>query len=241
MSPLRSYGATGAKPPIALQRVRLRLKRAGPAAYLSHLQQIETVRKALEKSAWPVSKSDSRKPKIKASFGPAISVGYESEAEYCDVELVARLDMKTAGDMLQKQLPEGYSLMSVKSIPRFFPSLDQTLNAGRYEIKSPLLMGTEGKWTDFWSRENFPVIKKKADIDVVVDARACVCSYALKGDHLELLLRFGPGRTLKPERIAHAVCGWDEEQASVGPQNTTLHVKRLQLYLEKENGELIEP
>lgn len=226
---------------IALQRVRLRFRRWGSASALTHLQQIESIRRALEKSTWPLSQTDGKKPKTKVSFGPAISVGYESDAEYCDVELVSRLNMATAGEMLQPHLPEGYALMQVKSIPRFFPSLDQTLNAASYEVDTPLLAGTDSRWSEFEKKDHVMVTKKKGNGDVVVDARACVRSWKLDHDRLLLDIRFGPGRTLKPERIMQSVLGLDDAQVEMGPANPTLKVKRLKFYLEKDNGELLEP
>lgn len=226
---------------IAMQRVRLRFRRWGMASALTHLHQIEAIRRALEKSGWPLAPSEGKKPKPKVSFGPAISVGYESDAEYCDVELVARLNMTNAGETLQPHLPEGYALMNLKSIPRFFPSLDQTLNAASYEIVSPLLSGTETKWAQFEKEKNVMVTKKKESGDVVIDARACVRSLKLEGDRLMLDIRFGPGRTLKPERIMQAVLGLDDAQVEMGLANPTLKVKRLKFYLEKDTGELLEP
>ncbi len=226
---------------IALQRVRLRFRRWGAGALLTHLQQIETIRGALEKSAWPLSKTEGKRAKPKVSFGPAISVGYESEAEFCDVELISRVNMATAPTDLQPHLPEGFALLNVKSIPRFFPSLDQTLNAASYEVVSPLITGTANKWENFMKQENFMVTKKKGNGDVVVDARPCVRSYTLDGEKLLLDIRFGPGRTLKPERIMQAVLGLDDGQVEMGAANPTLKVKRLKLYFEKDSGELVEP
>lgn len=86
----------GLLPIPVLRRVRMRLARTGPAAWISHLQQIDLIRRALMKSDWAVSMSNAKKTKPKVSFGPAISVGYESEAEYADVDLTGRLDMAEA-------------------------------------------------------------------------------------------------------------------------------------------------
>jgi len=175
------------------------------------------------------------------AFGPAISVGYESEAEYVDVELAARLEPVKAREDLQKTLPEGYGVVSVKSIPRFFPSLEETLNAARYELVSPLFVGTEEKWKQFAASERFMVIKKKADREEVIDARACVKTWTLEGENLDIVVRFGPGRTLKPERIAQAVCGLTDADIEMGGPECKVRVKRVQFFLEKQGGELVEP
>jgi hypothetical protein len=131
--------------------------------------------------------------------------------------------------------------MTVKSIPRFFPSLDQTLNAASYEMIAPYLEGTREHWENFSKKDHVMVVKKKSDREEVIDARACVKSWTLDQDRLLLDIRFGPGRTLKPERILQAVCGFDDAQVEMGTPTSTLRVKRLKLFLEKNTGELVEP
>lgn len=224
-----------------LQRLRLRLKRTGPAMALSHLHQIDAIRRALRNTGWPVSIQGSKRINFKVAFGPAISVGYESEAEYCDVDLSARLDVTQAKAELAAHLPSGFSLMDLRSIPRFSPSLDQSLNIASYEVSSPLLNGTTPEWDKFWAEKNFLVTKKKEDRDVVIDARPLVRSWILSNEKLELMLRFGPGRTLKPERLIQAVLGLTDDQVRMGTPTCVLEIKRRQLYFEKSNGDLFEP
>jgi radical SAM-linked protein len=226
---------------VALQRVRLRFRRFGEGTKLSHLHQIDALRRAFIDAKWPVASAHGKRHKVRASFGPAVSVGLESECEYCDVELESRIDPKTAPTSIQPHLPAGYELMSLKSIPRFFPSLDQTLNGAAFEVTSPLLVGTEPKWNQFWSQPHFIVLKKKESGDVAIDARACVVSWKLDDDTLNFMLRFGPGRTLKPERIIQAVCGLDETQVDIAAGEAPLRVKRKQLYMERQDGSFVEP
>lgn len=238
--PALSAGA-GLRPPVSLQRVRVRLAREGEAAYLSHLQQIEAIRRAFAGSGWPLAMSQGKKPRPKMSFGPAISVGYASDAEYVDVEMAARLEPDRARELLAPRLPAGYRVVQVKSIPRFFPSLEQALNLGVYRVRSPLLRDSASAWENFWRQERWPVVKKKENQDVVVDARACVREWRLEGEDVTLHVRFGPGRTLKPERIVQNVCGLTPEQSDVSLSGSPVSVRRLELYFEKENGELVLP
>jgi radical SAM-linked protein len=226
---------------VALQRVRLRFRRFGEGAKLSHLHQIDALRRAFIAAKWPVATAHGKRHKVRASFGPAVSVGLESDCEYCDLELESRLDPKSAPAALQPHLPAGYELMTLKSIPRFFPSLDQTLNGVAYDVSSALLVGTESKWAAFWGQPNFIVVKKKESGDTAIDARACVVSWKLDRDTLNLMLRFGPGRTLKPERIVQAVCGLDETQVDIAAALAPLRVKRKQLYMERQDGSFVEP
>ena len=114
-------------------------------------------------------------------------------------------------------------------MPSLFPS------------EKPLLVGSEARWAEFEKKDHVMVTKKKGTGDVVIDARPCVRSWKLNQDQLTLDIRFGPGRTLKPERIMQAVLGLEDAQVEMGPLNPRLKVKRLKFYLEKDNGELLEP
>jgi len=241
ISGARQYVNLSGNPAVTLQRVRVRLSRDIDAAGITHLQQIELIKKMILASGWPIALSGSKRSRPRISFGPAISVGYLSEAEYFDVELASRLDLAKAPTSLAPHLPPGYQLIQLKSIPRFFPSLDQSLNMARYKISSKVLEGSRGHWENFWKKENFFVTKKKEDRDVVIDARPCVKSWDLVNGDLDLFLRFGPGRTLKPEKIIQAVCGLTDEQTRPGINEGELRVLRLQLFFEKDTGVLNEP
>lgn len=233
---------TSFSPVVPILRARLRLARRGAeAASLTHLNQIDALRKALGLSDWPVAKTQGKRPQVKASFGPAISVGYESEAEYCDVELNARLDFQKCRESFEKHLPSGYSLMSARSIPRFFPSLEKSINMASFEIHSPALEGAEAVWKEFLVAQQYPVTKKKEDRTVVIDARPLVKDLKVAGSRMDLTLRFGPGKTLKPERIIQSLLKLTDEQAAMGTPSCVLRVKRSQFYFEKPTGECIEP
>lgn len=224
-------------PPVMLQRVRIRFSREGAGAEKTHLQQIDAIRRAIREANWPVSASQGKRPVMKISFGPAISVGVESLAEYCDVQLASRMDLKKAHQDLAAKLPEGYGVLEVKSIPRFFPSLEETINLVHVKIESELLAEGRPKWEAFEAATSFPVIKKKEDREVVIDARPLVKKWSIDGNAVEIHLRFGPGRTLKPERVLQAVLGLSDESCAVGTPTCQIRVKRLAFYFEKDNGE----
>jgi len=226
--------------PCVIQRVRVRLSRRGPATQLSHLGQIEVLRRGLQNSTWPVATSQSKRPKVRVGFGPAISVGYESDCELMDVDLHSQLDFKTAKGFLGNVLDEGFSVLDVKSIPRFFPSLEESINVVFYEIDSRFLKGTEERWKAFWDKKSYDVIKKKRDREEVIDARQCVRAWDLSGEGLNLELQFGPKRTLKPERIIQAICNLDDDQVAVAGPTPSMRVCRKKLCFEKQNGDLIE-
>lgn len=176
-----------------------------------------------------------------AAFGPAIAAGYESEAEYVDVELKDRIRFDTAATELAPHLRRGYGIVWVKSIPKYFPSLEQSVNLASYEVRSPWLGETRPRWEKFWAEKEFIVVKKKGDGDKAVNARSTVREWRLDGELLRLDIRIGPGRTLKPERIVAAVCGRTEEETRATDSARQFQVIRKRLSFETSKGELIDP
>lgn len=117
-------------------RYRVCVSRLGAARDLTHLAQIELLRRSVLASRLPAVMDKRRKRlRPKLAFGPAISKGYESMAEYFDLELTSLLSAEEVGAALGKNLCSGFALTHVRRIPRFFPSLDASINVVRYVIR----------------------------------------------------------------------------------------------------------
>lgn len=218
-----------------VQRIRIRLRREQKARLLSQLEQVDLLRKTIKQLNWPVVLGTGKRHPMRVSFGPAISVGHESEAEYCDVELAERVDLVKAKQELDSSLPEGYGCVWVKHVPLLFPSLEELLNTTLYRVDGldpavamPLLSAR-------LNAPEFLVVRKTMTGDQVIDAKPLVKQLDAEGASIRLVLRFGPKRTLKPERILQTACQLDDENVQV------LRVCRAALYMEKPDGTLVEP
>ena len=69
-------------------RVRFRYSKAGKVRFCSHRDLARVWERALRRARLPVAYSEGFSPRPKLSFGLALSTGYESVAEYVDVELM---------------------------------------------------------------------------------------------------------------------------------------------------------
>lgn len=219
------------------QRMRIRLSRSGEARALTHRQQIDLLRAALRRLPWPLATAGAKGKALRVAFGPAVSVGYESQAEYMDVDLTAARDPGALERELTAVLPRGYACLSVKKIPPRFPSLEQTLNVGEYKVAGlPLAPADmEAKAAAFQSRPACVIAKKKGDRVEMIDAKPLVREMVFDGDRARLLMRFGPGKNLKPERVLQHILELTEEQMNL------LSVTRLALYAELPGGRLALP
>jgi radical SAM-linked protein len=219
-------------------RYRVRLSRTGGASALTHLAQIEALRSAVVCSGLPfVPDGRKKRPRPRISFGPAISVGYESHAEYFDLELSAGLPTEDIARSLSKTLREGFAIRGLRRIPAFFPSLDASINVVRYEICGPFPTDSQGALERLLARVEIPIDKVKdggARIERV-DARPLIREAVFEApDRLGMTLRFGPKRTVKPEALLRELLG-------AGVLVERFRIVRKELLSETSGGELMMP
>jgi radical SAM-linked protein len=219
-------------------RYRVRVSRMGPASRLSHLEQIEALRSAVLRSGLPFIPDGRRKrPRPRLSFGPAISVGYESLAEYFDMDLSGALPPADCAQKLGGALGPWFMVQNVRRIPAFFPSLDASINVVRYEIRGPFPGGAAESLARFLVRTEIPIQKAKdggARIERI-NVRPLIVAAGMEAlDLLALTLRFGPKRTVKPEAVLRE---W------LGPQAPLegFRVLRKELLSETSGGQMLMP
>lgn len=209
----------------------------GPARHLTHLAQIERLRRAVGESGLPAVLFKRRKaPRPKLAFGPAISLGYESAAEYFDLELNAVLSPAEVAEALGRSLKDGLQVVSVRRIPQFYPSLDASINVVRYEIQGEFPGDGAATLAAFLGRPGIVIEKLKEGGARVerIDVKPLIIDMRLSAaDRLELSLRFGPNRTVKPEALLKE---WLGEAAAAG-----FRIFRKELYSETSRGELLAP
>ena len=213
-------------------RMRLRFSRKGDVRFLSHLEQIDVFRRLFRRADLPVAYSLGFSPQVKAAFGPAVSVGYESESEYVELELAKRVEPAEMIERLDKALPRGFKTLEAKKIPVFFPSLDSLLNIAVYRIGAAA--GDE-KIKLFLSASEIIIEKIKENKVIKIDAKTLIKELKNKDGSLYLELRFGPKKNVKPEKIVQLLLGLTDDQAKL------LSVCRTGFLIEKKDGTILEP
>lgn len=215
-----------------VQRLRLRFARRGIVRFLSHLEQIEMFRRVMRRSGLPIIYTAGFSPQLRMAFGPAISVGYESGSEYVEIELSRNVDANEAQAQIHKELPAGFELLSVKKVPVFFPSLDSLLNVANYEIRADV---SDDQLRHFLAQPEIIVDKKKENRIERIDVRPLIRELRKEPYGCFLQLRFGPKKTVKPERIVQLLLGIGESESKNIPINRT------DLLIEKRDGGISEP
>ena len=121
-----------------MDKMRVALTKTDETKYVGHLDFGRAIERALRRAKLPVAYSVGFNPHMKLSFGPALSVGVASAAEYVDVEMTEPFDALDFGRILSAQLPPGLAFVAAQ--PVFSSSsLAAALNLAAYQVTVGLL------------------------------------------------------------------------------------------------------
>lgn len=91
---------------------RVVYQKCGRAKYISHLDLMRAMQRAIKRSKLPIWYTQGFNPHIYIMFPLTLSLGFESRAEVMDFALVENLPFEEVKKRLDEQLPEGMKLLS---------------------------------------------------------------------------------------------------------------------------------
>ena len=115
-------------------RYRIRYHKKGRAAFLGHQETSGALRRAVRAAGLPLIYSQGFHPRVRISFGPALPVGMESEAEFADVWLYKSVDSKKVVKRLNDHLPEGMRVIAAGPLSKVTPSIEEDIASMTYQI-----------------------------------------------------------------------------------------------------------
>ena len=119
-------------------RLRVRFTKLGKVRFIGHRDLARVWERAVRKAGLPISYSQGFSPRARLSFGLALSTGYESDAEYVDLDLDATLDHAALAALparLSHCLPSGVDVTAVALVATNAPSLQQAVTSCAYTIE----------------------------------------------------------------------------------------------------------
>jgi len=191
-------------------KLRVKYTKLGEAAYLSHLDLMTVLRRAMARAEIPIGFSKGFHPQMLLSMGPALSLGHESEAEFLDVGLVAPMAPELFQQRMNAVLPKGIEFLKVWEVPTSAPSLNGTLQELSYDIE--LREITDPSWNSHrLEREvaalnrsdQLPILRNRTKKSQTIDIRPMIKELSLIGpNRLHLVTRFGQTTgTVKPVEV----------------------------------------
>mgnify|MGYP001825456465 CR=1 FL=1 len=220
-------------------RLRVRFTKHGKVRFTSHRDVARIWERVVRRAQLPVAYSEGFNPRVKLSFGLALSTGHESEAEYIDIDLVPEraggVDVDALRQLLTELLPEGMTATAVGITDRRGPSLQQAVTSctWRIDVADIDVETAAGAVARALAAESLVVTRERKGKEVTDDLRPLVLRLDVDGpmeDGVRLTAELGTQpRAVRPsellaaldpplaERRVHRITQWtttDDDQRS---------------------------
>ena len=126
--------------PFSKLRLRASFSKGEEVRFLSHLDLIRTIHRALRRSRIPILYSKGFSPRPKVAFGPPLSLGMTGQNEYFDLLLSDLFPLRKISPSdfvfsMNQVLPKGFIIREAIPLPPQSPSLTEILNIGVYRVE----------------------------------------------------------------------------------------------------------
>ncbi|MBU1318005.1 MAG: TIGR03960 family B12-binding radical SAM protein [candidate division Zixibacteria bacterium] len=217
-------------------RVRVKWSKSADVRFLSHLDNTRVFERALRRGNIAVAYSQGFHPHQKIAFGPPLTLGYASDAEYFDVQLEAPYNTEMF-DRLNAVLPNGFYISQTKPLFGKSQSLSSRINVSVYEIELPMSSETAAERRDQTLTMESLVVSRKTKTDVLeIDIRPGILELNLRGSNgttlLEMTCGFGTLTFARPAEVLQHGFGLTEEEIA------QLAIKRTELLIQIEDKRL---
>ncbi len=115
-------------------KLRLRLHKTGNAKYVSHLEFMTVLQRAIKRSQLPLRFSQGFHPHPRLSFPDALPTGVESLAEIVDIELFQPFPAEQTIELLNAELPDGFAVASGQQVHWRTPSPGASIISSDYLV-----------------------------------------------------------------------------------------------------------
>lgn len=157
-------------------RVILQFEKTGPAKYISHLDVLRAMQRALRRARVPVAYSQGFNPHMLLSFATALSLGQQSRAELLDMKLTRMVDLPQMLKDLNAAFPTGFYAPRARAADDGEPKLTKRMKWASYHITTEQPCGAQA--AAFLQKERCVVEKRGKKGVREVDIRPMVRSLA---------------------------------------------------------------
>jgi radical SAM family uncharacterized protein/radical SAM-linked protein len=198
--------------PLRSKKYGLTFIKLDHARYLGHLELVRVFVRAFKRTGLNLVYSRGFHPMPKVVFGCALPVGTESMQETVDVEIAEFTDTSVLKKRINRQLPSGIAVTSIKEICPHKKT--KRLKESHFIVT---LNGTELKEADlerFLKSDYFPIVKVGKKGEHKIDAKPLVKFMDLFSPNgIKLIMRHAPGPEAKPAEIVKSVFSLSDSRA----------------------------
>jgi radical SAM-linked protein len=184
-------------------RIRIKFKKGNALKYISHLDLLRTMERAIRRSKLPIAYSEGFHPHAQVQFASALPVGVASLCELMELELTEELAASDVKGRLSEQLPVALAPSRAAVVPQSEGRLMSLVQGAGYWVRvgaaEDLASRVQG-WLDqetiLWQRKQKNKVRQ-------LNLRAATLEIKVKGqDQLELFLFFSPEATnVRPQEV----------------------------------------
>jgi radical SAM family uncharacterized protein/radical SAM-linked protein len=231
-------------PPV--QKMRFGFQKVGELRYLSHLELMRALQRALRRAGIPLAYTQGFNPQPRLSIAQALAVGTEGTCELGEVELVACLAPAEFAARWNRELPPELKILRAWEAPLHGPSLSAGVRGATYHIRlepngwDPGVLagfGT-GACAAFLAQGPIAVEVSKKGQPVTLDARPFIQDFdALDGEggpQWKMVLRAGVGGSVRPQAVMRRFLGQLVPPGELDRMVSSLRITRTALTVEDQ-------
>ncbi len=209
-----------------MNKYRIKYERNDDARFISHLDLMRTMNRALKRSGAPLEYTKGFNPHIIMTVALPLSVGITSECEYLDVTFSDKVDTALLKDKLNGVMPSGIKALEIRCADeeRAFKYIDKA----RYVIN--FTADSAPDCEGFLSMGEAVVTKKsksgEKEENILPDIFSLTGREVANGYEVEMLLSAGSKRNLKPELVMSAI----DKFQNINAKDITIH--RVNIYFD---------
>ncbi|MFW6256599.1 MAG: TIGR03936 family radical SAM-associated protein [Bacillota bacterium] len=194
--------------------IRCEFKKLKPVRYISHLELMDTFRRAFRRAQIPVSYTQGYNPHIILSLGQPLSVGMTGLAEYFDLELEEKISSDEFLQVVNKNLPPGIVITEARYVPDNVKSLQAVVNTAIYlfamEFKGSV--NPELVLKNFLDRKEIKITRfRRNKEDRELDLAPMIYDAEIDSDNLwRFTVSTGSSGNVRPSEVVRALSNQEE-------------------------------
>lgn len=217
--------------------IRIRFAKGEEVKFLSHLDVLRTMERAIRRAKLPIALSEGFHPKPRITFAQALALGVTSEGEYMDIHLTESLSPSEVIKRLNQVFPVGFQALEASTVDAKSAKLMSVVERAVYQI---VLDPPVGKIADsvetLLSTKEMQVEKETKKGKRIVDIRPLIFDLRVVKNNeeqqvLRLVSKASNTGSLRPEEVLKAL--------AIPVSSARIH--RLDLLLEEGRSILDSP
>ena len=118
-----------------MKRLLLKYVKTGRLAYLSHLETMRALERALRRAGLPLAYSQGFSPHPRISSTPALPVGVGSLGEYLEVGLDREVEISGLAERINRGMPRDLRVSAAEMLPEHFPKMSRWVHYALYRVE----------------------------------------------------------------------------------------------------------